>query len=35
MLKDLEALLNDGSITPYSAAARLLKKYFEKDGRPG
>lgn len=33
MITELEALLHEGRITSYSAAARMLKKYFENCGR--
>lgn len=35
MITDMEALLLEGGITSYSAAARMLQKYFEKCGRSG
>jgi len=35
MITDVEALLYEGRITSYSAAARMMKKYFEKYGRSG
>lgn len=33
MIIELEALLHEGRITSYSAASRMLKKYFENCGR--
>ena len=35
MITELEALLHEGRITSYSAAARMLRKYFENCGRKG